>query len=143
MSIDRIKQLTDTLNKVENNLKEENKILNFILENITDGYWDWDIVTGYEYLSPKFKFQLGYLPHEMENSPEAWQKICHEDSLAAAGAKIQEIFEGKSDSFDQILKFNHKKSHVVNILCNGKLVQSGENGEPIRMVGTHTIIRDI
>jgi len=40
MSIDKIKKLTETLNRVEDNLHEEKEVLEFILEHTTDGYWD-------------------------------------------------------------------------------------------------------
>ena len=69
-NLDRIIALTDTLIKVEENAQKERKILEFIIEHTTDGYWDWNIMTGYEYMSPKFKAQLGYKPNEMKNSPE-------------------------------------------------------------------------
>ena len=59
MSIKKIKHLTESLTRVENNLKEEKEILEFILEHTTDGYWDWDLTTNYQYLSPKLKSQLG------------------------------------------------------------------------------------
>jgi PAS domain-containing protein len=80
-NLKKLYDLTETLERVESNLVEEKSILEFMLEHTTDGYWDWDIQSGYEYMSPKFKKQLGYEPDEMENKPEAWQAICNEEDL--------------------------------------------------------------
>ena len=81
MTLDKIRLLTESLSRVEENLKEEMAILEFILERSTDGYWDWNIEGNYEYLSPKLKDQLGYSERELENTPDSWKKICTEDSL--------------------------------------------------------------
>ena len=57
-------------------------ILTKVLEKSTDGYWDWSIGSAseaggedYEYLSPKFKEQLGYTVEEMANVPSSWMNI--------------------------------------------------------------------
>lgn len=146
-NLDKIIALTDTLIKVEENAQKERKILEFIIENTTDGYWDWNIVTGYEYMSPKFKAQLGYEPSEIKNSQDAWMALCDEEDLERAKVCIgkylsREIDENEIDTegFSQILKFTHKKGHIVKILCRGIIVERNEKGAPIRMVGTHVII---
>ena len=51
------------------------------LESSLAGFWDWDMVSNEEYLSPRFKQMLGYAVHEMENKPESWQKIAFQEDL--------------------------------------------------------------
>ena len=141
-NLKKIQDLTKTLSRVEGNLHEENKILQFILEQATDGYWDWNMETNYEYLSPKFKEQLGYGVSEMENKPESWQAICDEEDLQRAWGFIQsELFTNKVDVFVENLRFTHKLGHQVEILCKGKVIKRDESGVPLRMIGTHTIIK--
>ena len=140
MGLDKIKLLTDSLSRVEENLKEEMAILEFILEKSTDGYWDWNILTNYEYLSPKLKAQLGYLPNEMENSPKSWQTICNTDDLKKAGECIQKHLDGKTEEFSETLRFTHKKGHIITILCSGIVVSRDIDGKATRMVGTHKLI---
>lgn len=141
-NLERIIELTDTLTKIEENAKKERNILEFVIEHTIDGYWDWNIVTGYEYLSPKFKSQLGYLPSEMENSPDAWMALCNSEDLERAKVSIGNYLNGKSDTyiFSEILNFTHKQGHNVKILCRGIIVDRDEKGAPTRMVGTHVII---
>ena len=139
-NLKKLSELTHTLQRVESNLHEEKTVLEFILEQTTDGYFDWNIVTGYEYLSPKFKFQLGYLPEEMDNTPEAWQAICNKEDLDKAFITITSHLQGETESFTETLRFTHKQGHEITILCKGKVVSRDENGTPLRMIGTHTII---
>lgn len=138
--IDKIRELTNTLSFVESNLKSENKILEFLLEHSLDGYWDWDIRNNYEYLSPKFKQQLGYSDDEMENSPESWMSICNVEDLDRAKSTIGLVLGGKEDEFKEELRFIHKEGYEIKILCRGIIIKRDESGNPLRMVGTHRII---
>jgi len=136
----KIKQLTDTLINVEGNLTKEKQILEFIIEHTTDGYWDWNIQTGYEFLSPKFKSQLGYTVDEMENKPESWQAICNKEDIALLWEQVQKHFSDEIPDIEGVLRFTHKEGHEIKILCRGKLVERTDDGLPLRMIGTHVII---
>ena len=140
MSIKKIKNLTETLVRVEGNLKEEKEVLEFILEHTTDGYWDWDLTTNYQYLSPKLKKQLGYEEEEMENKPESWQAICDKLDLEKTEKRIEDHLDGITEDFKSLIHFTHKDGHIVKILCRGKVVKRDENNQSLRMIGTHTII---
>jgi len=118
----------------------DKSILNFVLENTTDGYWDWNLITNEEYLSPRFKSQLGYQDDEMENSPEAWQAICNPDDVKKSYEAIMKYLSGEVEDFSEILRFTHKKGHEISILCKGKIVERTEDGKPSRIIGTHAII---
>ena len=139
-NIKKLEELTNTLIRVEENLKEEYKILEFLLEYSLDGYWDWKMSSDYEYLSPKFKQQLGYTDDEMENKPESWQKICNQDDLITVYNIVGKCINGEHDEFNQMLRFTHKNGNEIQILCRGIVVSRDENGIAERMVGTHRII---
>jgi PAS domain S-box-containing protein len=138
--LDNIRKLTSTLVRVEQNLEQEKSTLEFILEHTTDGYWDWDVETGYEYLSPRFKSQLGYEVDEMEDKPESWQAICHPEDSNLLWDEVQQHFRGEIEEIKGVLRFTHKLGHEIRILCRGKLVEFTESGEPKRMIGTHVIL---
>jgi len=44
---------------------DNESVLRGILENSLAGYWDWNIVSGDEYMSPAFKKMFGYEDHEL------------------------------------------------------------------------------
>jgi PAS domain S-box-containing protein len=138
--MNKIKEIQESIGKGGNSNLD---ILKFILENTTDGYWDWHISKDYEYLSPTFKSQLGYEDHEMENHPSSWQKLANEEDLKRIFALVTKHFETKGEvPVLETIRFTHKKGYELTILCRGKVVEWGENGEPIRMVGTHAIIEE-
>ena len=140
MTLDKIRLLTESLSRVEENLKEEMAILEFILERSTDGYWDWNIEGNYEYLSPKLKDQLGYSEKELEHTPDSWKKICTKESLKNFSNTINSVLEGKQDDFEIVLDLIHKNGETVKVLRIGRVISKTEDGAPIRVVGTHRLI---
>ena len=104
----------------------------------TDGFWDWDLVNNVEYLSPSFKALFGYEDHEMPNVPESWQKIIfEEDRVAAEEAFVAHTERG--EPYNIPVRYRHKDGSTVHVLCRGAALKD-ENGEFVRMVGTHTDI---
>ncbi len=116
-------------------------IFDQILESTLAGYWDWNIPENTEYMSPTFKAMFGYLPEEMENVPESWQKIIHPDDLPS----VYEIFEKHIESkgkipYDNEVRYFHKNGSIVWVYCRGQVIEWDEEGNPTRMIGAHVDI---
>jgi len=124
-------------------IEMERKLLETILEDSLSGYWDWDLVHNQEYLSPSFKMMFGYENHELENSPEAWQRIIFKEDLST----VLDCFWQHVDSHGEIpfnneVRYHHKNGSVVYVICSGRVVEWEEN-KPIRMVGCHINITNM
>lgn len=109
-----------------------------LLDQLTDGWWYFNIQTGHKYLSPKLKATLGYKPEELSNSTP-WSDLIHPEDIAAV---VDEIKEGAEydGSFQIDARYFHKDGGVVWILCRGTVTQRNEQGDPVCLVGTHTDI---
>jgi len=137
-NLNKLKVLVEELTIKDSEIFEAKELLEIILETATDGYWDWNIVTGYEYMSLTFKAQLGYTEDEMENKPESWQAIIYKEDLNVMFAEVDKHFKSKGEyQFSVKSRYTHKDGSEVKILCRGKVIEWGDNGEPLRMVGTH------
>lgn len=124
-------------------LKDLELISEAALESSLAGFWDWNMATNEEYLSPRFKEMFGYLDHEMENSPEAWQKIAFQEDLPKMFEAFQKHIDSKGEiPFHTVIRYHHKKGHTVWIRCNGKIVNWSEEGIPLRAVGCHIDITE-
>jgi PAS domain S-box-containing protein len=127
----------------EEALQESELILKDILESTLSGFWDWNLVDNTEYLSPTFKRMFGYEEHEMENSPEAWQRIIFPEDLP----KVLEIFDrhvkshGREPFYNEI-RYRHRNGTTVWVICAGRIIEWGVDGSPNRMVGCHINITD-
>lgn len=132
--------ITDSVKvpQLEEELTDKSKIFEQVLENTMAGYWDWNIAENTEYLSPSFKKMFGYEDHEMENSPEAWQKIIHPDDLPGVFNTFSDHVESKGKiPYDNEVRYYHKNGSIVWVLCRGKVIEWAEDGSPVRMVGSH------
>src|SRR5262249_1009614 len=54
-----------------------------------DGLWDWDLVSGRIYFSPRWKQALGHDEASVEDTPEAWLDRVHPDERPGLEAQIQ------------------------------------------------------
>ncbi|WP_017302932.1 PAS domain-containing protein [Spirulina subsalsa] len=119
-------------------VNQELKLLENILEVVLAGYWDWDIPNNQEYLSPRFKWMLGYEDHELANSPESWQQLIWSEDLP----KVFQNFEahvqsqGKVPFYNEV-RYHHKNGSIIWVLCSGQVIEWDEENNPLRMIGCH------
>lgn len=113
------------------------------LESSLAGFWDWDMVTNVEYLSPRFKEMFGYEDDEMENSPESWQKIAYEEDLPGMFESFEDHVKSHGKHpFNSIVRYHHKNGSTVWVRCNGKVVEWSKEGSPLRAIGCHVDITE-
>ncbi len=125
-------------------VEDYNRILEGVLEAQMAGYWDWNIPADTEYLSPAFKAMFGYEDHEMENTPDAWQKIIYPEDLPG----VLEVFDAHIKSkgkipYDNEVRYYHKDGSIVWVWCRGAVVEWAKDGSPVRMVGCHIDITSL
>lgn len=118
-------------------LSQELKILENLLETSLAGYWDWDLTTNEEYLSPRFKKMFGYEDDELPNSPESWQKLILQEDLPPA----LECFQNHVASRGKIpyymeTRYRHRNGSLVWVICAGQVIE-WHGDQPVRMVGCH------
>ncbi|WP_289062535.1 chemotaxis protein CheB [uncultured Zobellia sp.] len=130
--------------QLEQELLDKNMVFEQVLEITLAGFWDWNIQENTEYLSPTFKQMFGYGEDEMENTPEAWQKIIHPEDLPGVLETFDAHVKSKGEApYDNEVRYFHKNGSIVWVWCKGQVIEWGENGEPIRMVGSHINITNL
>jgi diguanylate cyclase (GGDEF)-like protein/PAS domain S-box-containing protein len=98
--------------------------------------WDWNIVTGEVYYSPRWKEMIGYRDDELGNTLETWEKSVYPEDLEKAKTELEKVFSRERDEFAVEFRQIHKDGHLVWILARGT-VEFDSDGKPVRMIGTH------
>lgn len=139
----KINAIEDELSEVKQELADKNQVLQSVIEGTLAGYWDWDIPSNQEYLSPTFKEMFGYEDHEMENAPESWQSIMFPEDLPITFAAFEAHVASRGVvPFTCEVRYKHKNGSTVWVWCKGKVIEWDENGAPLRAVGSHVDITE-
>ena len=67
--------------QVEKSLRESEERFSLVMEATQDGLWDWNLVTGTVFWSPRSYTMLGYEPNEFPVTYEIWQTLIHPDDV--------------------------------------------------------------
>ena len=132
----------DQRGSLEEALRESETRWRFALEGAGHGVWDWDARTNRVYFSPRWKAMLGYEEDEIGDTLEEWEKRVHPDDLAACREDLRRHFRGETPLYENEHRLLCKDGTYRWILDRGMVVQRTQEGEPLRVVGTHTDIHE-
>ena len=122
-------------------LKESRERFEVAVMGSRDGLWDWNIITGIAYYSPRWKAHLGYEDHEISNYAEEWRKRVHPDDLAEAEAAMQQHLQGETPVYLSEHRMLHKDG-TYRWVCDRGLALRDANGKAYRIAGTQTDITE-
>ena len=122
------------------------ELMSTIEDFTADGWWDWHIQDDYEYMSPRFWKILGYDKEEEDipDHPSSWQNKIHQDDLKLVLEDFDKHVKtkGKHPFFREV-RYKHKNGDFVWVICRGKVIEWGDDGTPLRMVGVHIDINKL
>ena len=117
--------------------------LNLVLEATRVGLWDWNVQTGETVFSERWADIAGYTLKELAPvSIETWAQLVHPDDRAQSEELLRRHFSGEISYYECECRMRHKDGHWVWVLDRGMVVESTEDGAPLRMTGTHADITE-
>ena len=122
----------------ENTLRESEERLDLAVRGTGVGLWDWMVQTGETVFNERWAEIVGYTLDELSPvSIETWNNLCHPDDLEKVNQLLQKHFAGETEYYICELRMRHKNGDWIWILDKGKVFQWDDEGNPIRMAGTH------
>ena len=112
------------------------------LESTGDGVWDWHIQTGVEYHSRRLLEMYGLQDGELPNLADALDARTHPDDRAQMDRDRQAHFDGVTPSYTNEHRVQCADGSWKWVLSRGTLIARDAEGQPLRMIGTHTDISD-
>ncbi len=119
-------------------LKQSEERWKFALEGAGDGVWDWDIPADRVFYSRRWKTMLGFDEAEVGEAAREWFDRIHPDDRSMVVRALRQYVSGMLPEYTIEYRMRHKDGHDVWVLDRGKIVDTGPNGQPRRVVGTHS-----
>jgi PAS domain S-box-containing protein len=134
-------QMLDSLSSVRAELAISEERFDLAMRGANDGLWDWNMLTNEVYFSPRWKAMVGYKDEELENQFSTFEKLIHPDDYDRVMQMVEDYINGKVNTYEVEFRMHHKEAHWEYILARGYVMRDN-NGQPIRMTGTHVDITE-
>jgi len=126
--------------KATKELKNSEERLRYALDGAGDGLWDWNLVTNEVFFSKRWKEMLGFAENELDSTLDEWNNRIHLEDLEQVYADRKAHIEGKSDTYINEHRVKCKDGSYEWMLDRGIIVSRNAEGNPLRMVGSHSDI---
>ena len=134
--------VTERIEK-EKQLEEANTRLEYALLGAQAGMWDWNVKTGEVIFDDRWAGMLGYTLEELSPlSLDTWTSLTHPEDLEMAMIELKKCFSGEKPIYECNMRMKHKKGHWVWVNDRGAVFERDNDGEAVRMVGTHIDITE-
>jgi PAS domain S-box-containing protein len=141
-AISLAQELTKEIRQSKASLEESEFRWKFALEGSGLGVWDWNIQTGKVFYSTRWKVMLGYAEDEIGDGNDEWELRLHPDDRQAVHAHVQACQDGAEPYYDVDCRYLCRDGSYKWIRDRGMVTERSGDGEPLRMIGTHSDISE-
>jgi PAS domain S-box-containing protein len=123
-------------------LRDSEERLRLALIAANQGLYDLNVQTGDAIVTPEYARMLGYEPENFSETNAKWRDRLHPDDVAVVYQAYEDYVAGRRDEYRVEFRQRTQSGDWKWILSLGKIVSWDNQGQPIRMLGTHTDISD-
>jgi PAS domain S-box-containing protein len=128
--------------RMEEQLRQSNEQLHFVLEGSQLGFWDWNMEAGEVARNERWAEMLGYTLKEVELTINQWTTLMHPDDKERAWKSVNDHLEGRAALHEVEYRMLAKDGGYKWIYDRACIVKRDAEGRPARMSGTHTDITE-
>lgn len=123
-------------------LKQSDESLNYILDIIVEGIWDWNANTRHVNRSPGWYRMLGYPVDTFKEDVFTWENIIHPDDYDRVMSHFEDYISHKTDKYEIEYRCKKKDGSYLWIVDRAKVIATNSDGSVARMIGAHHNIHE-
>lgn len=122
--------------KDKQNLKDNAFLRTYILNEASDGLWDWNLADNSLFLSAPWFRMCGYGPDEVKTPTlNTWKDALHEDDVDRVIGILNDHLSGKSSRYEAKYRLKTRQGHYIWVHDRGMVVAHDDEGNPTRVIG--------
>lgn len=124
-------------------LREEQQRLAWVLEATRPGIWELDVVSGHLSINDRWAEMVGYTVEQLKPlNFETWRSRLHPQDVDRVMQVLERHLAGETDYYESDIRMRHAQGHWVWINTRGRVHRRDERGAPLYMSGTHIDVSD-
>lgn len=139
--LSQIESREQALNNALKSFRESEERYALAARGANDGLWDWNLVSGIIYFSPRWNHMLGHGEAEHWSKPEEWFNRIHSEDRKRVQDEINAHCENKTAEFVSEYRMRHKSGGYIWTLSRGIAIRD-DSGKAIRIAGSQTDITE-
>jgi len=128
------------LNEKNSELVKSNKNLDVVFEASGEGIWDWNVITNHVEHNNTWYEILG-----LENNKDLiddFTTLIHPEDKKDVLKRIGDTLSGYTQTYQSEHRLFKQNGETVWVVDKGRIVERDENGEPLRMAGSFSVITE-
>ncbi len=138
---EELENILKELKKENENLQKSIERYKLIVEGSSDGLWDWNLTTDTVYLSKEWGKRLGFEQQEISGYNRKWEQLIYPKDRKRVLSNLDRCMKERNRLYQCEYRLKLKSGKYIWISSKGKLIFT-EQGEPVRMSGSHTDITE-
>jgi diguanylate cyclase (GGDEF)-like protein/PAS domain S-box-containing protein len=134
----RLRDERDRLQALQTRLALSETRMALVLKGANDGWWDWDLVSGQRYHSPRGWAMLGYGDAELPYDGALWDRLVHPEDIPRIARLVADTLRSQASHYSAEMRLRHKDGHDVPVLSRGYILRDPDSGRALRLSGTNT-----
>jgi diguanylate cyclase (GGDEF)-like protein/PAS domain S-box-containing protein len=122
-------------------LRESEERYALAVNGANDGLWDWNLVSGHVYWSPRWRSILGLGDRAISADPDEWLSRIHPDDRARVESTLNEHLSRGTGHYECEHRVRHCDDTYRWVRCRGAAVRN-DAGAATRIAGSLTDITD-
>ncbi|MEA2029026.1 MAG: PAS domain-containing protein, partial [Campylobacterota bacterium] len=112
------------------------------IEAIGDFYWEYDVVSEIFSFSPSFTTLLGYAL-QTKISYEEWSTLIHPNDWQTHNDFYVKFLRGEIENYLFEFRIGNQHGEYVTLRERGVIFAYDDNGDALKVIGTHSIISQL